>query len=204
MKRRYNIGVVKVELMRVWNGNPWFSINLQYTPHFYNHNWRDGMQAWFSAVHSHFFSRKMSLGNICIYMVPACSITGVIRTRSKPRLNGICQHSESFLKGSRLCEALGFPEAPTGQHQQWQWNDKTDAGGSSAGNDPVSSPERCPKANCWQALPLSAAALLRSTAHCISATWSTPGMFRKDIKVLSFCPCIFRTLFFSLRFYGWT
>lgn len=65
-----------------------------------------------------FFPEKCPWEIFALICSPACSITGVIRIHFKPWLNGICQHSESFLKGFRLCEALGFPEAPAGQRHQ--------------------------------------------------------------------------------------
>lgn len=104
------------------------------------------------------FSQKNVPGKYLHFRcLPACSIRGVIRIRFKPCLSGICQHSESFSKGSRL---WGFPSsthwaAPSvavkWKNKQWElehWQ------------QPSALSWTEPEGKSWQVLPLSPAALL--------------------------------------------
>lgn len=198
MKRCYDIGVSKVKLERCGITNllvcHWSPIYAT----FFNGNWRDGTQAWFSAVHSH-FSQKCPWEIFALRCLLACSITGVIRIHLKPCLNGICQHSESFSKGSRLC---GFPGSTINRSEMKR---QTMGAGALAA-------DQCLVLNrAWRQMlassgPEHCCPAAPSISQEISALCSRQGMFWKGKKVLSSCSftwfCLI--LFFSLRFYGGT
>lgn len=157
MKRCYDIGLSKVKLERCGITNllvcHWSPI---YTT-FFNDSWeRWNASLIFSCAFS-FFSEKCPWEIFALRCSPACSIRGVIWIHFKPCLSGICQHSESFSKGSRLC---GFPgsthwAAPSigvkWKDKQWELEHWQQPSALSCAQ---------PEGKCWQALPLSTAALL--------------------------------------------
>lgn len=180
MKRCCNICVVKAELERVWNHKAIGFLSISnICPLFI-------MAAGVVERKPNFqlciliFHRKIRPWEIfALPCLPTCWNTGVIRIHFKTtfelHLNGIWQHSESFIK-NRLCQVLSFPEAPTGPHHQQKGNEMIHSGESAVALI------LCLVPNCawWQVLPLSAAAplhRLQSISFSVSSTCSQKGIF---------------------------
>lgn len=115
MKRCYNIGVVKAELERVWTHKAISFLSISNICHLFI------MATGVVECKPNFqlciliFPRKIRPWEIFVLpCLPACSNTGVIRIHLKPHLNGIWQHSESFIKNSDFVKSWVAQKHPLG------------------------------------------------------------------------------------------